>query len=100
MTALVNAAIAAIAAAAVSRVATWEATQTGEPRYRELADRWRAHGEDIFLDSATGNWHHELTPAGGPASGTWDGEPDAYHLAQMLLLDGRPVRGSLAAALA
>jgi mannose/cellobiose epimerase-like protein (N-acyl-D-glucosamine 2-epimerase family) len=84
----------AVAAAAVL------AEVTGEPRYRELADRWRAHGEEIFLDSATGNWHHELTPAGGPASGTWDGEPDAYHLAQMLLLDGRPVRGSLAAALA
>ena len=32
-------------------------------------------------------------------SGTWAGQPDAYHLAQMLLLDGRPVRGSVAAAL-
>jgi mannose/cellobiose epimerase-like protein (N-acyl-D-glucosamine 2-epimerase family) len=73
---------------------------TGEPRYRDLADRWRAHGEEVFLDPATGNWHHELTADGEPASGTWDGEPDAYHLAQMLLLDGRPVRGSLAAALA
>jgi hypothetical protein len=32
-------------------------------------------------------------------TGTWSGQPDAYHLAQMLLLDGLPVRGSLAAAL-
>ena len=32
-------------------------------------------------------------------SGTWAGQPDAYHLAQMLLFDGRPVRGSVAAAL-
>ena len=79
--------------------ATVLAGVTGEQRYRDLAARWRAHGEEVFLDPATGNWHHELTPAGEVGSGTWDGEPDAYHLAQMLLLDGRPVRGSLAAAL-
>jgi mannose/cellobiose epimerase-like protein (N-acyl-D-glucosamine 2-epimerase family) len=73
---------------------------TGERRYRELADRWRAHGEEWFADPATGNWHHELTPSGEVGTGTWTGQPDAYHLAQMLLLDGRPVRGSVAAALA
>jgi mannose/cellobiose epimerase-like protein (N-acyl-D-glucosamine 2-epimerase family) len=72
---------------------------TGEQRYHDLAARWRAHGEEVFLDPTTGSWHHELTPAGEVGSGTWDGEPDAYHLAQMLLLDGRPVHGSLAAAL-
>jgi mannose/cellobiose epimerase-like protein (N-acyl-D-glucosamine 2-epimerase family) len=83
----------AIAAAAVL------AQVTGEERYRELAARWRAHGEQAFADPATGNWHHELTPTGEVGSGTWAGQPDAYHLAQMLLLDGRPVRGSLAAAL-
>jgi mannose/cellobiose epimerase-like protein (N-acyl-D-glucosamine 2-epimerase family) len=83
----------AVAAAAVL------AAVTGERRYRDLAARWRAHGEAVFLDPATGSWHHELTPGGEVTAGTWDGEPDAYHLAQMLLLDGRPVRGSLAAAL-
>jgi mannose/cellobiose epimerase-like protein (N-acyl-D-glucosamine 2-epimerase family) len=83
----------AIAAAAVL------AEVTGEQRYRELARRWRAHGEQAFADPATGSWHHELTPTGEVGSGTWAGQPDAYHLAQMLLLDGRPVRGSLAAAL-
>jgi mannose/cellobiose epimerase-like protein (N-acyl-D-glucosamine 2-epimerase family) len=72
---------------------------TGESRYRELARRWREHGERLFADPATGSWHHELTPAGEVESGTWAGQPDAYHLAQMLLLDGRPVRGSVAAAL-
>jgi mannose/cellobiose epimerase-like protein (N-acyl-D-glucosamine 2-epimerase family) len=72
---------------------------TGERRYRALARRWRQHGEERFLDPATGSWHHELTPTGEVGTGTWDGEPDAYHLAQMLLLDGRPVRGSIAAAL-
>lgn len=72
---------------------------TGERSYRELAVRWRAHGEERFADPATGSWHHELTPSGEVGTGTWAGQPDAYHLAQMLLLDGRPVRGSVAAAL-
>jgi mannose/cellobiose epimerase-like protein (N-acyl-D-glucosamine 2-epimerase family) len=72
---------------------------TGEPHYGELARRWREHGEQRFADPATGSWHHELTPTGEVATGTWSGQPDAYHLAQMLLLDGRPVRGSVAAAL-
>jgi mannose/cellobiose epimerase-like protein (N-acyl-D-glucosamine 2-epimerase family) len=72
---------------------------TGETRYAELGQRWRAHGEAWFADPVTGSWHHELTPDGAVGSGTWAGQPDAYHLAQMLLLAGRPVRGSLAAAL-
>lgn len=72
---------------------------TGEQRYRADARRWRAHGEAVFADPGTGCWHHELTPSGEVATGTWVGQPDAYHLAQMLLLDQRPVRGSLAAAL-
>jgi mannose/cellobiose epimerase-like protein (N-acyl-D-glucosamine 2-epimerase family) len=75
------------------------ATVTGEQRYRDLATRWRAHGEALFLDPATGNWHHELTPGGEVTSGTWVGQPDAYHLAQMLLLAERPVRGSVTASL-
>lgn len=79
--------------------ATVLARVTGEPRYRQLADRWRAHGEERFADPATGSWHHELTPSGEVADGTWSGQPDAYHLAQMLLLDDLPVRGSIAAAL-
>lgn len=72
---------------------------TGDDRYRGLAHRWRAHGEQRFADPSTGSWHHELTPTGEVGSDTWTGQPDAYHLAQMLLLDGRPVRGSIAAAL-
>ena len=83
----------AIAAATVAHAVT------GEPRYADLARTWRAHGEERFADPATGSWHHELTPAGEVAAGTWSGQPDAYHLAQMLLLGGRPVRGSVAAAL-
>jgi mannose/cellobiose epimerase-like protein (N-acyl-D-glucosamine 2-epimerase family) len=79
--------------------ATVFAEVTGEPRYRELAAAWREHGERAFADARTGSWHHELTATGDVGSSTWAGQPDAYHLAQMLLLDGRPVRGSVAAAL-
>jgi mannose/cellobiose epimerase-like protein (N-acyl-D-glucosamine 2-epimerase family) len=75
------------------------AEATGEDIYQIYADDWRELGERQFADPATGSWHHELTPAGEVGRGTWAGQPDAYHLAQMLLLDGRPVRGSVAAAL-
>ncbi len=83
----------AVAAATVLHAAT------GEDRYAELVRAWRAHGEERFADVATGSWHHELTPRGGVGTSVWAGQPDAYHLAQMLLLEGRPVRGSVAAAL-
>ena len=72
---------------------------TGEARCASLARRWREHGQARFADPATGSWHHELTADGRVATGTWAGQPDAYHLVQMLLLEGRPVRGSVAAAL-
>jgi len=72
---------------------------TGEASYDHLAAHWRRHGEQRFADPATGSWRHELTPDGAVASDTWGGQPDAYHLAQMLLSAGRPVRGSVAAAL-
>jgi mannose/cellobiose epimerase-like protein (N-acyl-D-glucosamine 2-epimerase family) len=79
--------------------ATVMAEASGLRHYRDLARRWRAHGEAVFADPGTGSWHHELTPSGEVGTGTWVGQPDAYHLAQMLLLEGRPVRGSVAAAL-
>jgi mannose/cellobiose epimerase-like protein (N-acyl-D-glucosamine 2-epimerase family) len=72
---------------------------TGEQRYADLADEWWAYGERAFADPATGSWHHELTPEGAVGSTTWAGQPDVYHLVQALLLRGRPVRGSVAAAL-
>lgn len=71
----------------------------GDDGYRIAADDWREVGEILFADPTTGSWHHELTPTGEVGSGTWAGQPDAYHLAQMLLLAGRPVRGSVAEAL-
>ncbi len=80
--------------------ATVLAEVTGEQRYRDLAARLAgARGAAVRRSR-----HRQLAPradAGrrGRARGTWAGQPDAYHLAQMLLLDGRPVRGSVAAAL-
>jgi mannose/cellobiose epimerase-like protein (N-acyl-D-glucosamine 2-epimerase family) len=84
----------AVAAAAVRY------SVTGDPRALTRQQRWAELGERRFLDPGTGSWHHELTPEGAVGSGTWAGKPDAYHLAQMLLLPGRPVRGSVAASLA
>jgi mannose/cellobiose epimerase-like protein (N-acyl-D-glucosamine 2-epimerase family) len=72
---------------------------TGDPRALTSQQRWAELGERLFLDPATGCWHHELTPEGAVGSGTWAGKPDAYHLVQMLLLPGRPVRGSVTASL-
>ena len=83
----------AIAAAAVRHAVT------GDPHAAALQRSWSDHGDALFLDAATGSWHHELTPTGAVGSGTWSGKPDVYHLVQMLLLRDRPVRGSVAAAL-
>lgn len=83
----------AIAAAAVRHAVT------GDPRAAGLQHAWEEHGDALFLDSAVGSWHHELTPEGAVGTGTWVGKPDAYHLVQALLLPGRPVRGSVAASL-
>ncbi|WP_369139275.1 AGE family epimerase/isomerase [Modestobacter versicolor] len=82
----------AVAAAAVRYAVT------GDPRALTLQRRWADHGERRFLDPAVGSWHHELTPEGAVGTGTWAGKPDAYHLVQMLLLPGRPVRGSVTGA--
>jgi mannose/cellobiose epimerase-like protein (N-acyl-D-glucosamine 2-epimerase family) len=75
------------------------AARTGKERYRRDAQRWLALAEERFLDPATGNWHHELTPEGAVASATWHGQPDAYHVLQSMLLADLPLAGSLAAAL-
>jgi mannose/cellobiose epimerase-like protein (N-acyl-D-glucosamine 2-epimerase family) len=70
---------------------------TGDPRYEADHRRWLAHAHDRFRDDATGSWHHELTPEGEVGTTTWLGKPDAYHVAQALLLPRIPLRGSIAA---
>jgi mannose/cellobiose epimerase-like protein (N-acyl-D-glucosamine 2-epimerase family) len=79
------------AAAVLARV-------TGEARYARDEQRWAEHGAARFRDAA-GSWHHELTPEGRVGTTTWVGKPDAYHLAQALLVPRLPVRGSVAAGL-
>ncbi len=52
--------------------------------------------ELLVRDPRTGNWHHELTPDGQLGHTTWTGQPDAYHVAQALLLPRLPVTSSVA----
>ena len=71
-----------------------------EPRTADLAARVAGPRRGALRRPG----HRQLAPRADArparsARGTWAGQPDAYHLAQMLLLDGRPVRGSVAAAL-
>lgn len=39
-----------------------------------------------YLIEEPGMWWHELTPDNLPGQRTWPGKPDAYHVAQMLLM--------------
>ena len=80
----------ALAAAAVL------GARTGEAGYRADHEHWSALVEQVVRDPRTGNWHHELTPEGQVGHTTWTGQPDAYHVAQALLLPRLPVTGSLA----
>ncbi|QWW20741.1 AGE family epimerase/isomerase [Schaalia sp. 19OD2882] len=59
--------------------------------------RWLAWA-DRHLREAPGRWHHELDPQGRVGTTTWSGKPDAYHVAQMLLLPGLPEAASVAGA--
>ncbi|MFT0762435.1 AGE family epimerase/isomerase [Actinomyces sp. F1_1611] len=67
----------------------------------ELADQLQTWGEyaDQFLLEAPGRWWHELDPSNHPAERTWPGKPDAYHVAQMLILPLLPASPAFAAAL-
>ncbi len=59
---------------------------TGEQSYRDWYDRWVAHAQAFFVDTARGSWHHELDPANRPACRVWEGKPDVYHAYQAMLL--------------
>lgn len=59
---------------------------------------WVAYA-DAHLREAPGRWYHELTPENMPGTRTWPGKPDAYHVAQMLLLPRLPVTPTFATAI-
>ncbi|MCU1602988.1 MAG: N-acylglucosamine 2-epimerase [Frankiales bacterium] len=83
----------AIAAAAVLGRVTRDGAFTSDLR------TWTAFAEERFADPRTGSWRHELDPDGTPATSTWTGQPDAYHVVQALLLAELPVTGSVARSL-
>ncbi|MCS4483915.1 AGE family epimerase/isomerase [Gleimia sp. 6138-11-ORH1] len=51
----------------------------------ERIDNWWAYAEK-YLIATPGQWRHELDAKNQPSAVTWGGKPDAYHVAQMLLL--------------
>jgi uncharacterized protein YndB with AHSA1/START domain len=88
-----------VAAEAVAAApALWRAT--GQEEHAGHHAAWWAHVRSAFIDLDGGSWWHELDPSLTPASGTWDGKPDAYHAVQATLLPRLPVAPSLATALA
>ena len=52
-----------------------------------------------YLIEAPGRWFHELDAANVVSTRTWPGKPDAYHVAQLLLLPTVPTSESFAKAL-
>lgn len=51
----------------------------------EQVDAWWDFAQQ-YLIAAPGQWRHELNAENQPSAVTWGGKPDAYHVAQMLLL--------------
>ncbi|MDQ2755193.1 MAG: AGE family epimerase/isomerase [Actinomycetota bacterium] len=59
---------------------------TGEQRYRDHFETWRAHIDDLFVDAERGSWRHELDEHNQPSQHVWEGKPDTYHAYQAVLL--------------
>ena len=72
---------------------------SGEQRYADDHARFWEHARARFVDVEGGSWHHELTPGGEPAEGTWAGKPDVYHAVQATLVPRLPLAPTFAAAL-
>lgn len=64
---------------------------TGDQRFGALSDRWWREVEAYFVDSRTGNWHHELSAAMRPSARTWTGQPDAFHVMNALTFPDLPL---------
>lgn len=67
------------------------ARATGRSRYRDFADRWWREVDTYFADSASGSWHHELSPTMGPSAHTWSGQPDAFHIFNAVTMPDLPL---------
>jgi sulfoquinovose isomerase len=96
----------AIGAAVVQgKVLAAEDEARGTSAYREDIEglgrdfaTWDGYARQ-YLREAPGRWFHELTPRNTPGTRTWPGKPDAYHVAQMLLLPRLPATPTFATAL-
>lgn len=60
-------------------------------------EEWWSYSKQYLL-AGQGRWRHELDTSNRPADTTWPGFPDAYHVAQMLLLPGLSPSPTFAAA--
>ncbi|MDO5048749.1 MAG: AGE family epimerase/isomerase [Actinomycetaceae bacterium] len=65
---------------------------------RRLPQEYWDYAERYLID-VKGNWIHELDQFNLPSTNTWPGKPDAYHVAQMLLLPDLPLAPTFALAL-
>ncbi|MDO5035163.1 MAG: AGE family epimerase/isomerase [Actinomycetaceae bacterium] len=65
---------------------------------KPLTQEFWDFAQRYFID-VIGNWIHELDPFNLPSTNTWPGKPDAYHVAQMLLLPDLPLAPTFALAL-
>lgn len=72
---------------------------TGDSAYDSAYRTWWGHARQWFIDLKHGSWHHQLDPAGRPASTVWSGKPDVYHALQAVLIPRLPLTPALAPAL-
>lgn len=88
-----------VMAEAISAAATWT-NRTGEMRYANHLQDWRAHAQNHFIDTEHGSWHHLLNPENRPSYKMWSGKPDVYHALQAVILPDLPIAESTARAIA
>ena len=62
------------------------------------AEAWWEYCESYLIEQP-GRWWHELDENNQPSTVTWPGKPDAYHVAQMLLLPELPLAPTFARAI-
>nr|WP_275941204.1 AGE family epimerase/isomerase [Planosporangium flavigriseum] len=73
--------------------------RTGDARFAELGARWWDEIERFYVDRIGGSWWHELSTDLQPASSTWSGKADVYHIFQSVLFPSLPLAPTAATAL-